>query len=365
MFFQSRFDYQGSPARVVFGPSSRLLVGEELVRLGLKRVLVIATPELEGVAGEVAGALGPRAAGSFVGAAMHTPVSVTDATMARLGNIDGLVAVGGGSAIGLAKALALRSGLPTIAVPTNFAGSEATPILGETNGGEKTTLTDPRVRPGTIVYDPSLVSSLPPHLVASSSMNAIAHAVEGLYARDRNPVGSLMAAEGIRAFATAVPRIEADRTDLEAWSMAQYGAWLCGTVLGQVGMALHHKLCHVLGGTFDLPHAETHAVVLPHAIAYNEAAVPELLAPVAEIFGTETAADGLHEFARAIGAPTALEAFGFTEADIPRAVDVALARPYWNPRALTREGLSVLLSGALTGERPARAMFNEGTETVK
>lgn len=365
MFFQSRFDYQGSPTRVVFGPSRRLRVGEELVRLGVERALVIATPELDGLAGEVAGALGPRAAGLFVGAAMHTPVSVTEGTMARLGDADGLVAVGGGSAIGLAKALALRSGLPQIAVPTTFAGSEATPILGETKGREKTTLSDPRVRPGTIVYDPLLVSSLPAHLVASSAMNAIAHAVEGLYARNRNPISSLMAVEGIRAFATALPRIDADRADLEAWSMAQYGAWLCGTVLGQVGMSLHHKLCHVFGGTFNLPHAEVHAVVLPHAVAYNEAAVPELLAPVAEIFGTETASEGLHEFACAIGAPTALKAFGFTEADVPRAVEVALARPYWNPRPLTREGLSVLLSGALTGERPVRAMFNEETETVK
>lgn len=365
MFFQPSFQYQGSPARIVFGPSSRLHVADELDRLGLRRILVITTPELESVADCIVGVLGARATGVFSEAAMHTPVSVTETAMSRLGAADGLLAIGGGSAIGLAKALSLRSGLPQIAMPTTFAGSEATPILGQTDGKEKTTATDPGLRPRTIVYDPTLVSSLPVHLVTASAMNAIAHAVEGLYARDRNPVCSLMAIEGIRAFSTAVPRIMSDRGDLEAWSMAQYGAWLCGSVLGQVGMSLHHKLCHVLGGSFGMPHAEVHSVILPCATAYNEVAVPELLAPVADVFGAATAAEGIQAFAESIGAPTALKAFGFGEADIPRAVGIALAKPYWNPRPLTQEGLSVLLFGALVGDGPAHLLPVKVEETVK
>jgi alcohol dehydrogenase class IV len=182
--------------------------------------------------------------------------------------------VGGGSTTGLGKAIALATGLDQIVVPTTYAGSEMTPILGQTERGVKTTQRSPAILPEVVIYDVDLTLTLPPALTATSGLNAIAHAVEALYAQDRNPIVSLMAEEGIAALARSLPVLVDAASDLAARSDALYGAWLCGACLGAVGMALHHKLCHTLGGSFDLPHAETHAVVLPHAVAYNSAAAP-------------------------------------------------------------------------------------------
>ncbi len=350
--FQPEFAYSASPQRVVFAPGGHNRIAAEVAALGRKRALVLTTPE-QAASGEVlAGSLGGAGAGVFSGATMHTPVEVTERALGFLHETgaDCLVAIGGGSTIGLSKALALRTGLPQVAIPTSFAGSEATGILGQTEGGKKTTLTDPRVRPAVILYDVTLVRSLPSPLIVSSGMNAIAHAVEGLYARDRNPISSLMALEGIRALASALPRLTGGAPGDADWGEALYGAWLCGTVLGQVGMALHHKLCHALGGGFNLPHAETHAVILPHAVAYTESAVPDLLRPVADIFGTATAHAGLTSFARRIGAPASLAALGLTAADLPRAVDLSTANPYWNPRPVEREAIAALIARAFAGE---------------
>jgi alcohol dehydrogenase class IV len=240
-------------------------------------------------------------------------------------------------------------------VPTTYAGSEATPILGQTEGGRKTTLRDLRVVPNVIVYDVALTLTLPVALSATSGINAIAHAVEALYAQDTNPVTTGLAEQGIGALARALPRIVADARDVAARADALFGAWTCGTVLGQVGMALHHKLCHVLGGTFDLPHAETHTVVLPYAAAYNAAAAPEAMARVARLLGAETAPEGLRALAAALGTPTALRDLGMPEDGIDRAADLAVADPYWNPRPLEREALRDLLAHAHAGRWPLRA----------
>ncbi len=349
--FQPKFAFVAAPQRVVFSPGALHTVAAEVSALGRARVLVLTTPEQTDAGKALLASLGQLGVGHFSGATMHTPVEVTDQALLALNvaQADCLVAIGGGSTIGLSKALALRTGLPQIVIPTSFAGSEATPILGQTEGGRKTTLTDPRVRPTVILYDVALVRSLPPKMVVSSGMNAIAHAVEGLYARDRNPISSLMAVEGIRALASALPKLKGGaQTDYD-WGEALYGAWLCGTVLGQVGMALHHKLCHALGGGFNLPHAETHSVILPHAVAYTEAAVPELLRPVAAIFGTDTAHKGLTKFAHEIGAPVSLASIGLRVADLPRALDLATANPYWNPRPIERDALAALLARAFAG----------------
>ena len=193
---------------------------------------------------------------------------------ARSRGADCAVAVGGGSTVGLGKAIALESSLPILAIPTTYAGSEMTPIYGVTENGLKRTGTDPRVLPRTVLYDPQLSLSLPVDLSVASGINAMAHAAEGLYAVDANPVMSLMAEEGIAALARGLPGLRRDAADPRARGDALYGAWLCGTVLGNVGMALHHKLCHTLGGSFNLPHAQTHAIILPHALAYNTAAAP-------------------------------------------------------------------------------------------
>lgn len=345
------FTYIANPARVVFGHGTIEQVGAELARLGVRRALVLSTPAQQPDAAALASRLGEGAAGVFAGAAMHTPVAVTEAALASLAaaGADGLVALGGGSTTGLGKALAIRTGLPHLAIPTTYAGSEMTPILGETEHGEKRTRSDPRIRPNTVIYDVSLTVGLPAAMSATSGLNAIAHAVEALYARDRNPIVSLMAVEAIAKLVTALPAIVADPGDREARGDALYGAWLCGTCLGSVGMALHHKLCHTLGGSFDLPHAETHAVVLPHALAFNAAVVPEAIGRLVPVLGADPAA-ALQQLAGRIGAPTSLAALGMPESGIDRAADLAMANPYWNPRPLDRHAIRALLARAWAGE---------------
>ncbi len=353
-FFREEFSARSAAVRVRFGAGVRRQVAEELDLLGTRRALILTTPQQAALADEFAGYCGDRAVGRFIGATMHTPVDVSEeATALALAlKADCVLAVGGGSTTGLGKAIALRTDLPQIVVPTTYAGSEATGILGQTEGGVKTTLTSPKVQPEVILYDAELVASLPVGMTVTSALNAMAHAAEGLYARDRSPLSSLMAVEGLRAFRDSLPRVIAAPTDPAARGETLYGAWLCGTVLGQVGMALHHKLCHTLGGSFDLPHAETHAIVLPHAIAFNAVAVPELLAPVADLFGGGPGL-GLWQFAKESGAPMALRDLGLKEADLDRAADLATANPYWNPRPVTRDAIRRLLQAAWAGEEPA------------
>jgi maleylacetate reductase len=352
--FQREFVANLVSVRVRFGPGVRHDIGAEVDRLGARRALVLTTPQQADTALAFAEMLGARAAGAFTRATMHTPVDITEEAVAHARDIgaDVLVAVGGGSTTGLGKAIAYRTDLPQIVVPTTYAGSEATPILGQTEGGIKTTVTDPKIQPEVILYDADLVTTLPVGLTVTSAMNAIAHAAEALYARDRNPLSSALAVEGMKAFAAALPKVVAAPMDLDSRGETLYGAWLCGTVLGQVGMALHHKLCHTLGGSFNLPHAETHAIILPHAIAYNETAVPEQLAPVAEIFGGGGAGVALHRFATRMGAPLALKDIGLAEADLDRAAEIATKNAYWNPAPVDRAAIRRLLDQAFHGHVP-------------
>jgi maleylacetate reductase len=348
------FVYTASPARVIFGSGTLSELPAEVERLGLRRALVLATPQQAKEAEGLAARLGARSAGIFAEAAMHTPVDVTARAMAEVAEreVDGIVAVGGGSTTGLAKAIALRTDLPQIVAPTTYAGSEMTPILGETSEGVKTTQKSVKVLPEVVIYDVELTLSLPPALSAVSGLNAIAHAVEALYARDANPIVSLMAVEGIAALARSLPRIMEDPQGREARSDALYGAWLCGLCLGSVGMALHHKLCHTLGGTFDLPHAETHAIVLPHAVAYNAAAAPVAMARIAGAIGAPDAALGIYDLAGRLGAKRALRDIGMPADGVERAADLALANPYWNPRQVERAAVRDLLARAYSGDPP-------------
>jgi maleylacetate reductase len=353
--FQEDFTATSAAVRVRFGSGVRWKLAEEMEALGLSRALILTTPQQAETGEEFLTLLGGKAVGLYSRATMHTPVDISEEATARALELqaDCVVAIGGGSTTGLGKAIALRSDLPQIVVPTTYAGSEATPILGQTEGGRKTAITTPKVQPEVILYDAELVRTLPVGMTVTSALNAMAHAVEGLYAQNRSPISTLMALEGLRAFKSALPAVIADPGDLRARGETLYGAWLCGTVLGQVGMALHHKLCHTLGGSFDLPHAETHAIVLPHATGYNAAAVPELLAPVVAIFGGTTPGRALYDFARAMGAPLALRDLGLAEADLDRAADIATQNPYWNPRPVERGALRQLLQHAWAGETPA------------
>jgi maleylacetate reductase len=350
------FVFKGLPGRVIFGDGTLARTGEEVERLGRGRALVLTTAGHATAGRRLAAELGARAAGVFAGAVMHTPVDVTEAALRAYGaaGADCVVALGGGSTIGLGKAIAVRTGADQVAVPTTYAGSEMTDILGETAEGRKLTRRDPAILPETVIYDVALTVGLPPALTASSGLNALAHAVEALYAPDRNPVLTLMAQEAVRALGAALPALADAPGDRAARTRALYGAWLCGAALGGTTMALHHKLCHVLGGSFGLPHSETHAVVLPHAAAYNAAAAGELLAPVAEVLGGSPGS-ALHRLARRIGAPLSLRELGLAEDDIDRAAALAVEAPYWNPRPVERDAVRALLSAAWEGAPPAVA----------
>ncbi len=350
------FTYQALPMRVRFGSGVLAALGDEVRGLGLRRVLVLCSPEQEDTGRSVADALGDLAAGLLPEARMHVPVEVAHRAqkMAAEVGADGCVAVGGGSAIGLGKAVALEHGLPVVAVPTTYAGSEMTPVWGLTENGRKRTGRDPRVLPRSVLYDPDLTVTLPVDLSVVSGMNALAHAVEGLYAPDANPIISLQAEEGARALAAALPRLVADGADLDARADAQYGAWLCGAVLGATTMSLHHKLCHTLGGALDLPHAQTHTVVLPHALAYNAPAVAPAVAALSRALGgAADPARALWELAGRLGAPRSLRELGMAEAAVPRIVELAVESPYANPRPVTADGLRTLLEAAWRGDPPA------------
>ena len=348
------FDYTALPGRVIFGRGTLARVPEMVSEFGGTRALVLTTPQQADAGDRVLALLGNLGAGLFSGATMHTPVEVTEAALAyaRQVGADCVVAVGGGSTTGLGKALALRTEMPQVVVPTTYAGSEATPILGQTENGVKTTQKGAAILPEVIVYDVDLTLSLPPALTVTSGINAVAHAVEGLYSKDANPVISLVAEDGIRALVSAIPRIVVNPADVEARSDALYGAWACGVTLGVMGMSLHHKLCHTLGGTFDLPHAETHTVILPHAMAYNAKAAPEAMARVARAMGVADAPRGMWDLAKGLGAPMTLAELGMPREGLEQALQLALANPYWNPAPLDEHQLRQLLEAAYEGRPP-------------
>ena len=339
---------------VRFGAGLRHQAREEMRRLGCARALILSTPPQSKSALALAETIGEWAAGVFSGAVMHTPVEVSARAVEHLRSVDAdcVIAIGGGSTTGLGKAIAYRTDVPQIVIPTTYAGSEATPILGQTEDGVKTTLSDPRVQPEVILYDPELVTSLPVGMTVTSALNAIAHAAEALYAPNRTAASDELALDGLRAFARSLEAVVAAPHDLAAREDTLRGAYPCGAVLGLVGMSLHHKLCHTLGGSLGLPHAETHAIILPHAIAYNALVVPDLLAPICEIFRGVSAGATLYDYAARLNAPSALRDLGVTEAQLDQAADLATRKPYPNPAPITRDGIRTLLQAAWEGARP-------------
>ena len=356
------FVYTGHAGRVVFGAGSLGHLEREITLLGAKRALVLSTPEQAAQADDLAKRLGARCAGVFARAVMHVPVETAREARdeaARVG-ADCAVAIGGGSTTGLGKAIALESALPILAIPTTYAGSEMTAIYGITEGGQKKTGRDARVLPKTVIYDPELTLGLPTAMSATSGMNAIAHAVEALYAVDANPVISMMSEQGIRALAQGLPLVMQNPHDMEARTLCLYGAWLCGIALNGTSMALHHKLCHTLGGTFNLPHAETHTVVLPHATAYNAKAAPAAMARVARALGLVAgrpdgadAARALYDLEVTLGTPRALKDLGMPESELDKAADLAAVNPYANPVPIERAAIRQLLDNAFHGRAPA------------
>ena len=345
--------------RVILAPGSLTRVPDEVGRLGAEQVLLVSGGPEAVYADELASMLGGHLAGRFTDVVMHVPVATAAAAVAATveAEADLVIALGGGSSIGAAKAIAKETHLPILAVPTTYAGSEMTSIWGLTEGDRKITGRDPFVLPKTVVYDPVLTITLPVDISAASAMNAIAHLVEGLYAPDVSPLTMLTAEEGVRAIASALPRVIEDPANLDARGDAQYGAWLAGWTLGTTAMGVHHKICHTLGGTFDLPHAPTHSAVIPYATRYNEDAAPEAMAAIRRALqnsgiSADSAADGIWELGRRIGAPTCLAEIGFTPEGIDEAVEIIVdARPT-NPRPVESDGIRALLQAAYDGVRP-------------
>ncbi|RFA06999.1 maleylacetate reductase [Subtercola boreus] len=341
---------------VSFGAGSVAGLANVLDAHGISRAIVLTTPEQEELGRRIMDSLGDRAVGLYPKARMHVPTDVADDAIrqARELGADACVAVGGGSTIGLGKAIALRSDLPIIAVPTTYAGSEMTPVWGLTSDGAKKTGRDRRVLPTAVVYDPELTLTLPLKPSLESGVNAIAHAVEALYAPDASPIISLMAEEAIRALRIALPALRADLGDLEAREHALYGSWLAGACLGATTMGLHHKICHVLGGTLDLPHASTHAVLLPHVFAFNAEAAPGAARAVARALDVDVddAAKGLASFVTSLGVTSSLRELGVQESEIGFAPAAVVETLYSNPRPVTEADVETIIHAALQGALP-------------
>lgn len=350
---RSGFTHTTNSSRILFGRGRAHEAAAEVERLGVARALVLTTPQQRDSGERIVSQIGELAGGLFAEAAMHTPVEVTDRALdvMRECRADGVMSIGGGSTIGLGKAIAARTEVPQLVIPTTYAGSEVTPILGETQNGRKTTRRGPEILPETVLYDPELSDHLPVGLSCTSGLNAMAHAAEGIYARDGSPLYTVIAVDALRALSDALPAIVADPASAVARDQALYGAWLCGTVLGGVGMSVHHKLCHALGGALDLPHAETHAVLLPYTLAFVEAAVPDALAPAAGLFG-DRVGRGLFDFARGLHVPGSLADLGVQERDLRPLAELAAADPYWSPREVDSDGIEAVLHQAWLGIPP-------------
>jgi maleylacetate reductase len=349
-----RFEHDTLPQRVRFASGGAAAnLAEEVVELGASRLMVIAAEEERELAHRVADGL--PVAHWHHEVAMHVPVAVAERARAAAAEhaVDALVSVGGGSTTGLAKAVALTTGLPIVAVPTTYAGSEATNVWGLTENARKTTGVDPRVLPRTIVYDASLMLTLPVAMSVASGLNAVAHCVDSMWAPRADPIDQAIAGEGIRALHIGLPLVAADPGGIEGREHALYGAYLAAVAFASAGSGLHHKICHVLGGMFDLPHAQTHAVVLPHVLAFNAPAAPDAERRIARAFDAPSATEGLAALRSRLDAPRALRDYGMAESGIAPATQAVLAAaPPGNPTPVTEENVTRLLRAAWEGADP-------------
>lgn len=349
------FELSMLPWNLVFGAGAVGTLPTRMDHMSLCRALVLSTPEQATQAKRIASLLGNRAAGSFSEARMHVPVDVANAARerARALECDCCVSIGGGSTTGLGKALALDPGIPLIAIPTTYAGSEMTNIWGITDGGRKHTGRDLKVLPSLTIYDAELTLDLPLSMTGVSAMNALAQATVNAYDPRPSPLVRTMALEAISTLSKALPDVMSQPHDIDAREQLLYGASLAAAALGTGVTSLHHKLCHTLGGTFNTPHAETHTIMLPYTTAYNAPAVPQLMAPVATALGSDSAAAGIFNLAAGLGLPTSLDHIGIGAGDLDHIASIVLEQPPQNPRAVTKTAIMALLEQALAGTRPA------------
>lgn len=347
------FSYDALPGRVIFGAGRRREVGNEVDRLGEHRVLLIADRYDASLGTEIADLLGSRCVGVFTNVVQHVPVNIAEEAreLATKTSATLTVTVGGGSTTGFGKAVSLSHRIPQISIPTTYAGSELTPIWGLTEGQIKTTGRDAIVQPVTVIYDPELTLQLPIEIAGPSAMNALAHAVEGLYGPGANPVMYALALQSVRVLAEHLPPLFEDPASLEERSSVLYGAYLAGAVLAVVGTSLHHKICHVLGGLYGLDHGQMNAVVLPHALRFNQPAIPEQYERLSIVLGGD-AASALYDLARTMHTPSSLASIGFPADGVAKAAPLVVASASQNVRAINNTQALDLLEACLRGERP-------------
>lgn len=348
------FTYESLAVRVVFGPGARRGAAAELDRLDLAHVLVVATASCRQAADAVVADLDHRVTWRIDGVRRHVPEASVDGACDAVATAeaDGIVTIGGGSATGLGKAVALRTGLPLVALPTTYAGSEMTPVYGVTTATGKHVGRDLRVLPRAVMYDPELTLTLPPAVTAASGMNAMAHCVEALWAPGASPLTSPVALDATRALAETLPGLMAEPHDLRARTRALAAACQAGMSFAVAGSGLHHRLCHAVAGRYDLPHAETHAVVLPHVVAFNEPALGGTAARVAVAVGAGRASTGLHTLAARLGLPAGLAELGMPESAVDEVVAEVAASPPPNPRPADEEALRAIVRAAWAGDPP-------------
>jgi alcohol dehydrogenase class IV len=348
------FELQLLPTHVAFGEGTSAQLRRRLEELDVRRPLVLGTPAGEHRYRHALAALEDLPATAFFGAEPHCPNQVVE-TCRKLyldARCDGVVAIGGGSTLGLGKILAAEEGARFLALPTTYSGSEMTPLFGRKIGREKRVARDPRCRPGFVIYDSDLTASLPRGVAVATGMNSVAHAVEALYPEKPNPLASTLAEQALAAHRYGLREIADGAPSRSALRAAQYGGFLGGMLVAMCGIALHHRLCHVLGGLFDLPHSETNSAVLPHAVAYNLPAIAEARAVIERVFESDNAAHALYDFAAQIGAPRSLRELGMPAEGIDAAVTAMLAHGGWNPQPLERAGIERLVQAAFSGSRP-------------
>ncbi|MET0930790.1 MAG: maleylacetate reductase [Aeromicrobium sp.] len=349
-----RFDHETLGQRIRFASGgANASLRAEMQLLGVTRAMVIASADERDLAETVTSGLPVDVVHDEV--VMHVPTEVAERARATAAahDVDVLISVGGGSTTGLAKAVALTTGLPIIAVPTTYAGSEATNVWGLTEAARKTTGVDPRVLPRAVIYDASLMLSLPRGMSIASGLNALAHCVDSLWAPRADPINSALATEGIRALNVGLPQIAEEPTGMDGRERALYGAYLSAVAFASAGSGLHHKICHVLGGMFDLPHAQTHAVVLPYVLAFNAPAAPDAADRIATAFGSADAVSGLAALRERLDAPVALRDYGMQEAGIGQAAAAVVeAAPADNPTKVTIDNITALLHAAWEGADP-------------
>jgi len=339
------FEFQGLPWNVTFGVRAVNRLPQILARLGLQRVLILATPGRTRQVVMLQTVLGKSTAGLFAGAALHVPSGVVEAAVraANESGADCTVSIGGGSTTGLGKLLRKEAGLPQIAIPTTYAGSEMTPIWGVTTANMKRTGRDPQVLPVAVIYDPDLLVALPPAVAAPSALNALAQAIANI---STNPVVGMVAREAIRVLAGGLPRVMHDNGDVEAHAVMLQGACLAGAALGLGRSGLHHRLCHLLGGMYNLPHAETHAIILPHSVAHTARTAPGDAALIAAALGAEDAAAQVYGLLKKFCPRHSLQALGLSGRDVEQAIAA------FDGDRDSAEGARKIMQDALAGGPP-------------